>query len=126
MNEPTEPAVLGPVESSVRPLTQKLRDAASQAGHYGAWCGGVLLEQAADEIDRLRAALEIAVRKSEIERCASWVDARRDAFCADHGSIDPDTGALEFGRGRYAQDKEEYVGELEDIANGLRALRPNV
>ena len=30
---------------------------------------------------------------------------------------------LEFGRGAHAEAKSEYVGELEEIAAGLRALR---
>lgn len=46
-------AVAAPVEQPVRPLVARLRDAAPQAGHYGAWSGGVLLEQAADEIQQL-------------------------------------------------------------------------
>ncbi len=57
------------------------------------------------------------------ERCAAWVDARRDEFCAQHGCIDTATGALEFGRGAHAEAKSEYVGELEEIAAGLRALK---
>jgi hypothetical protein len=56
------------------------------------------------------------------EDAAAWVEARRDAFVAEHGSTDPDTGALEFGRGAHAEAKTEYVGELEEIAAGLRAL----
>lgn len=40
-------------------FVEKLRDAAAQAGHYGAWSGGVLLDQAADEIERLYAAREV-------------------------------------------------------------------
>ena len=63
--------------------------------------------------------IEAAVR----ERCAAWVDARRDSFVAEHGSIDPDTGTLEFGRGAHAEAKSEYVGELEEIAAGLRVLK---
>ena len=35
-------------------IVAKLRDGAAQAGHYGAWSGGVLMEQAADEIEALR------------------------------------------------------------------------
>lgn len=70
----------------------------------------------------LRAHIAAAVA-AERERCAAWVDARRDAFCEEHGSIDPDTGTLEFGRGAHAEAKSEYVGELEEIAAGLRALR---
>ena len=66
-----------------------------------------------------------APQPAERARCAAWVDARRSAFCEEHGSIDPDTGALEFGRGAHAEAKAEYVGELEEIAAGLRALKPN-
>ena len=60
------------------------------------------------------------------EDAAAWVEARRDAFVAEHGSTDPDTGTLEFGRGAHAEAKTEYVGELEEIAHGLRNLKPNV
>lgn len=67
-------------------LIGRLRDAASQAGHYGAWSGGVLLEQAADEIERLRndlaeavAALPQAVR-NERERCAKLCDKHRRSW----------------------------------------------
>lgn len=56
------------------------------------------------------------------ERCVAWIEARKDAFCAAHGYIDPDTGFLEFGRGEHAQAKHDYVSELEEIADGLRAL----
>ena len=62
-----------------------------------------------------------AGQADERERCAAWVDARRDAFCAANGSIDPDTGVLEFGRGHRAQAKADYVSELEEIAACLRA-----
>lgn len=74
--------------------------------------------------DQMRDYARAAVL-AERERCAAWVDARRSAFCEEHGSIDPDTGALEFGRGAHAEAKAEYVGELEEIAAGLRALGPN-
>ena len=70
---------------------------------------------------KIAAAAEVAGH----ERCAAWVDARRNSFCAAFGSIDPETGALEFGRGTYAEEKEEYAGELEEIANGLRYLGAN-
>ena len=64
--EQTLAAVGAPVEPTVRRLVEKLRDAASQAGHYGAWSGGVLLEQAADEIERLDTErLQIAARIRE-------------------------------------------------------------
>lgn len=56
------------------------------------------------------------------EDAAAWVEARRDAFVQEHGATDTDTGAVEFGRGAHADAKAEYVGELEEIAEGLRAL----
>jgi len=58
---PETPAVGSQVDRGVGRLVEKLRDAAPQAGHYGAWSGGVLLEQAADEIDRLAVALKKAL-----------------------------------------------------------------
>lgn len=48
--------------ATVRPLEEKLREAVLQAGYYGAWSGGVLLEQAAEEIERLRAMEANATR----------------------------------------------------------------
>ena len=57
-----------------------------------------------------------------IEAAALWVDKRRQAFDNAHGSIDPETGALEFGRGSRANRQEDYSSELAEIAEGLRAL----
>lgn len=99
---------------------------------YAAWHGLSLPIAAEDwpEGDRMvkrweqvGAAVSDAIRAAAIECAAAWVDARREAFCQDHGSIDPDTGALEFGRGEHARAKDEYVGELEDIACAIRALK---
>lgn len=44
--------------STTGSLVEKLRDAANQAGHYGAWSGGVLMEQAVGEIELLRSGLD--------------------------------------------------------------------
>lgn len=57
-----------------------------------------------------------------IELAARWVDKRREDFEAEHGSVDPETETLEFGRGVHAEAKREYVAELHEIAEGLRAL----
>lgn len=57
-----------------------------------------------------------------IEAAARWVDKRRQDFDSEHGSLDPETGALEFGRGALANRQEDYSNELAEIAEGLRAL----
>jgi hypothetical protein len=57
-----------------------------------------------------------------IERAARWVEARRDDFYQEHGRRCSETGAMEFGRGQQAELKEEYVAELTEIAEGIRAL----
>lgn len=52
-----------------------------------------------------------------IELAARYVEKRRDDYVQEHGSYDPSTGMTEFpGTG------EEYVGELEEIIEGIRAL----
>lgn len=55
--------------------------------------------------------------KDGIETAAKWVDKRLADYQREHGSIDPETGAAE-----YPGDGEEYVGELVEIAEGIRAL----
>lgn len=55
-----------------------------------------------------------------IEAAAKWVAKRRDDYVSEHGSYDPTTGVTEFpGTG------EEYVGELDEIEEGMRALAHN-
>lgn len=54
-----------------------------------------------------------------VEAAAQWVEARRDAYIEEHGSYDPDTGVTE-----YPGDGAEYLEELDDIAEGIRSLRP--
>lgn len=58
-----------------------------------------------------------------IETAAKWVDQRRFDFEKEHGFVDHETGVLEFGAGQHAQLKEEYAGELAEIADGIRALK---
>ena len=61
-------------------------------------------------------------RAAQRERCVAWVDARCQAFVEQFGSVDPDTGSVEFGRGAQADAWDEYVGELAEISEGLRGL----
>lgn len=55
-----------------------------------------------------------------LEAAAQWVDKRMQAYIEEHGHTDPDTGTVEFGR---RSAGEEYVGELAEIAEGLRGLK---
>lgn len=63
------------------------------------------------------AQIQTSTPQSGIERAARFVEKRRDEYVQDHGSYDPDTGATEF-----PGDGLEYVAELEEIIDGIRAL----
>ena len=52
-----------------------------------------------------------------VELAAAWVDQRCSDYVAEHGSYDGSTGQTEF-----SSAGEEYVGELAEIAEGLRTL----
>ncbi len=55
-----------------------------------------------------------------IELAARWVEKRLEDYDSEHGSTDPETGTREYpGRGA----GEEYVGELMEIIEGIRALK---
>lgn len=70
---------------------------------------------AADE----RADLLEGLLANAYETAAKWVEKRMDDYVNEHGSEDPETGSLELpGTG------DEYVCELMEIADGLRALKP--
>ncbi|MEP9376154.1 hypothetical protein ABLE91_05530 [Aquabacter sp. CN5-332] len=57
------------------------------------------------------------LRRPSAEAAARWVQKRLDDYVSEHGSYDPSTGMTEFpGTG------EEYVGDLEEIIEGIRAL----
>lgn len=59
-----------------------------------------------------------AVEAASYERAAQWVDKRADDYDTEYGSTDPETGTREYpGIGN------EYVFELREIADGLRALK---
>jgi len=55
-----------------------------------------------------------------IELAARFVEKRLKDYVDEFGSTDPETGTVEFpGNG------DEYVGELEEIVEGIRALGTN-
>lgn len=58
--------------------------------------------------------------KPGLEAAARWVDSRREDYDRDHRITDQETGFWEYpGAGA------EYVGELVEIAKGIRSLTPN-
>ncbi|URF03009.1 hypothetical protein [Cupriavidus campinensis] len=66
--------------------------------------------------------LTAAAYRAGVEAAAKWIDERRESFDRDHGSIDPETGTMEYGSGARAVAKSEYSYELYEIAEGIRAL----
>ena len=101
---------------AVEPLVGRLRDAAAQAGHYGAWAGGELMRQAATEIGRMTVALRLANASHErFER--EWYlrgDALEAVIAKDQllGCTPASGGAQVW-----------HDGPCAEIAR--RALRPN-
>ncbi|WP_241120343.1 hypothetical protein, partial [Achromobacter xylosoxidans] len=63
------------------------------------------------------------VRNAALEEAAAWVDKRRHDFDHEHGYMEPGTGAWSFGTGAHATAKAEYSAELDEIAEGIRALK---
>ena len=51
----------------------------------------------------------------------AWVQKRRDDYVDAYGNTDPETGAVEFGRGAHAEARATYVMELDEIIEGLSA-----
>ncbi|MCO5730121.1 hypothetical protein [Rhizobium sp. SSA_523] len=86
-----------------------------------------LLEASNRYLERARAAeaelLRLATPPSPqtlvdgFELSARFVETRLNAYCAEHGGTDPDTGTVE-----YPGNGEEYVHELEEIIEGIREL----
>lgn len=57
-------------------------------------------------------------RNAGIELAAKLIEKRMDDYINEHGTSDPEAGAVEFpGNG------EEYVGELMEIVDLIRALK---
>lgn len=97
---------LSKLRSSVAPLSP---------GHSGGGAGVV----ANDELQAIQDRHEAwkAGEAHGIESAARLIEKRMEDYINEHGSFDPETGAVEFpGNG------EEYVGELVEISEAIRAL----
>lgn len=104
------PAVPDDLAALVKQLVQALRKAAPDHD---------LPTRALDYLKRnnLQGSPLRQTNDGGIERAAKLIEKRRDDYIEAHGSYDPDTGATEFpGNG------DEYVGELDEIVEGIRAL----
>lgn len=56
-------------------------------------------------------------RAQALEEAAKFIDKKASEYVQEHGITDPETGTVEFpGWG------DEYVSELEELAEGIRAL----
>lgn len=84
---------------------------------------GLLSRDLFEDAAAQAAAQPTDAQDAGIEAAAKWIDKRRDEFDAEHGSLDPSTGAFEYGSGARGEAKAEYSFELEEIAEGIRALK---
>ena len=51
------------------------------------------------------------------------INKEADALAEDFGTVDPDTGALEFGRGQRANFRLETYNDLRELADRIGTLR---
>ncbi|WP_070108637.1 hypothetical protein [Burkholderia plantarii] len=59
-----------------------------------------------------------------VEAVATMLDKKADDYADEFGSVDPDTGALEFGTGSHAEVKRDYHSSLIELADEVRAMTP--
>ena len=109
------PAVGVPVERMVRP-------ADPERAAYARW----LADTHAPALRRIDSeGAHAAGYAAGVAACVAYVEKRRADFAHEHGLMDPETGAWEYGRGDSGELKRQYDCDLAEIADGLRALGPN-
>ena len=54
------------------------------------------------------------------------INKEADALADDFGTVDPDTGALEFGRGQRANFRLETYNDLRELADKIEAHRAEI
>lgn len=69
-----------------------------------------------DEVRRIQRIAETA-HPQGVEAAAKLIDRKVSDYTSEHGSLDPETGAMEFSR-----SGEEYVSTLEELAEEIRAI----
>lgn len=76
-----------------------------------------ILEQRERMITALGKSVRAQRKADGIELAARFLEKRLNDYCAEHGVTDPDTGTVE-----YPGNGDEYVYEMEEIIEGVRAL----
>lgn len=79
-------------------LVDRLRETAAQAGHYGAWSGGVLMEQAADVLCQMASARHL------LKRASAQLLAWNDLYGRVSTTVLPPAGDV-----RLAEDIDEFL-----------------
>ena len=54
------------------------------------------------------------------------INKEADALADDFGTVDPDTGALEFSRGQRARFRLETYNDLRELADKIEAHRAEI
>lgn len=54
------------------------------------------------------------------------INKEADTLANDFGTVDPDTGALEFGRGQRANFRLETYNDLRELADKIEAHRAEI
>ena len=54
------------------------------------------------------------------------INKEADTLANDFGTVDPDTGALEFGRGQRANFRFETYNDLKELADRIEAHRAEI
>ena len=54
------------------------------------------------------------------------INTEVDALAEDFGTVDPDTGALEFGRGQRANFRFKTYNDLKELADRIEAHRAEI
>ena len=54
------------------------------------------------------------------------INKEADALADDFGTVDPDAGALEFGRGQRANFRLETYNDLKELADKIEAHRAEI
>ena len=54
------------------------------------------------------------------------INKEADALADDFGTVDPDTGALEFGRGQRANFRFKTYNDLKELADRIEAHRAEI